>query len=281
MWVRESIFSFWTNYNNLSWNFAKWHTPPPSYLSLGVGSGRAGRVWRDFFILPDWVGFAKPQPVDHPLRWSDRASRLIGFSGRLRSGFAGFRHYNNKQIENQPTTNIIKSPQQNTHHNHKKKSTKNQQIQIGQNRRSWSCSKTGDVWPKSGEISPDPTRTRQIWRDLTKSGEISLDLARSHLIWNLFVAVELDTISLCRWWSSMRSPFARVETKKKIREEEGDWDRREWELGRRDSHGGGALGFWRLKDENWERVSEKNEKKKKKFRKKYYKWKMREFFFIL
>ena len=38
--------------------------------------------------------------------------------------------------------------------------------------------------------------------------------------------------------------------------------RRSGEWKRRDSHGGGASGFWRLRDERWERVSEKNERKK-------------------
>ena len=50
---------------------------------LGVGSGQ---VWGKFFNLPDRVGFAKVEPVDHPLRWSDRTGRLIGFGGRVRSG---------------------------------------------------------------------------------------------------------------------------------------------------------------------------------------------------
>jgi hypothetical protein len=50
---------------------------------------------------------------------------LIGFGGRLRSGFAGFCRYNNKQVKITPTTNINKSPQQKIHHNnHNKKSTK-------------------------------------------------------------------------------------------------------------------------------------------------------------
>ena len=179
-------------------------------------------------MLPDKVGFVKLQPVDHPLRWSDRAGWLIGFSGRLRSGFAGFRRYNNKQIENQPTTNIIKSPQQNTHHNHKKinkKSantnwTKPAKLKLQQNRQG--LAKIRRDLTRSDENSPDLARSHQIWRDLARSGEISPDPVRSHLIWNLSVAVELDTISLRRWWSSKRSPFARGETEKKIREEEGD-----------------------------------------------------------
>jgi hypothetical protein len=48
---------------------------------LGVGSGRAVRVWRYFFVLPDRVGFAKLKPVDRPLRWSDRAGQLTVLAG--------------------------------------------------------------------------------------------------------------------------------------------------------------------------------------------------------
>ena len=46
-----------------------------------MGSGWAVRVWGYFFILPNRVGFAKLQPVDHPIRWPDQASRLICFGG--------------------------------------------------------------------------------------------------------------------------------------------------------------------------------------------------------
>jgi hypothetical protein len=100
---------------------------------------------------------------------------LIGFSGRLRSGFAGFRHYNNKQIENQPTTNIIKSPQQNTHHNHKKNQQKISKYKLD---------KTGEVEAaaKPARSGQNPARSHQIRRELARSGEISPNPARSHQI---------------------------------------------------------------------------------------------------
>ena len=40
-------------------------------------------------MLPDKVGFVKLQPVDHPLRWSDRTGRLIGFGGLVWSSLLG------------------------------------------------------------------------------------------------------------------------------------------------------------------------------------------------
>jgi hypothetical protein len=99
---------------------------------------------------------------------------LIGFGRRLRSGFAGFCRYKNKQIENQPnnkhqqitatktltiTTTKNKKNQQNT-------TTKNQQIH--------------QYWTESVKLK---VVTQQNRRDLAKIrldlGKISLDLARS------------------------------------------------------------------------------------------------------
>ena len=48
-------------------------------LVLGVAMGRAGRVWRQFLILTDRVGFEELKSIDHPHRWSDRAGRVIGY----------------------------------------------------------------------------------------------------------------------------------------------------------------------------------------------------------
>jgi hypothetical protein len=123
---------------------------------------------------------------------------LSGFRGRLRSGFAGFRHYNNKHR---------KSTQQQKSSNHRNKK---------QNKKSANTNWTlpaklkvvpqqnwrglAKIWrdlTRSGENSLDLARSQQIRRDLARSGEISPDPVRSHLIWNLSVAVELDVISLC------------------------------------------------------------------------------------
>ena len=48
-------------------------------LVLGVAMGRAGRVWRQFLILTDRVGFEELKSIDHPYRWSDRAGQVIGY----------------------------------------------------------------------------------------------------------------------------------------------------------------------------------------------------------
>ena len=137
-----------------------------------MGTGRAGRVWMDFSILPDWVGFAKLQPVDHPLRWSDRAVRLIGFT----SGSIGFRGF---LLLQQQTKR--KSPQQGnnkhhrnkkTHHNnHNKKSTKHNNNKsantlildrIGEGE--------ADAVAEPTRSGQNPMRSHQIRRDLTWSG---------------------------------------------------------------------------------------------------------------
>jgi hypothetical protein len=34
---------------------------------VGVGSGRTGRVWGKYFILPDRFGFEEMKSVDRPL----------------------------------------------------------------------------------------------------------------------------------------------------------------------------------------------------------------------
>ena len=114
---------------------------------VGVGSGRAIRVWRYFFILPDRVRFAKLQPVDHPLRWSDREGRLINFGRRVRSGLSSLQ-------DNQIISNI---------HNHKQKQNC-QKFDI----KTQSQTQTHFL-SRFGEISPDPATKIQ---EITRSGEI-------------------------------------------------------------------------------------------------------------
>ena len=52
---------------------------------VGVSTGRAVRVWGQFFILPNWVGFEETKSVDHPHQWSDWADRVSDWMGWLRS----------------------------------------------------------------------------------------------------------------------------------------------------------------------------------------------------
>ena len=76
-----------------------------------MGSGRAGRFWGQFFILPDRVGFAKVEPVDHPLRWSDRAGRLISFGGRVHRVYRVNRSIKQKIANN---SMIMQNPEKST-----------------------------------------------------------------------------------------------------------------------------------------------------------------------
>ena len=100
-----------------------------------------------------------------PTHWL--SIKVVGSGGWLRSGFAGFCRYNNKQIENQPNNKHQQITTTKHHHNnHKKKKKKNPQIH--------------QYWTESAKLKVVPQQNRRglakIWRDLTRSGEDSLDL---------------------------------------------------------------------------------------------------------
>jgi hypothetical protein len=123
---------------------------------VGVGSGRAGWFWGQFFILPDRVGFAKVEPVDHPLRWSDWAGRLIGFGGRVHRVYRVNRSIKQKIANN---SIIMQNLEKSTI---KMKITETKVRSVGG--AGGTVEEMKEIWPKPDEISPDPAR------DLIKSG---------------------------------------------------------------------------------------------------------------
>jgi hypothetical protein len=117
-----------------------------------VGSSRTGRFWGQFFILPDRVEFAKVETVDHPLMWSDRAGRLIGFGGRVHRVYRV-----NQSIKQKITNNsiIMQNLEKSTT---KMKITETKVRSVGG--AGGAVEEMMEIWPKSGKISPDPARSR-------------------------------------------------------------------------------------------------------------------------
>ena len=136
-----------------------------SFPQLGVGSGRAGRVWRKYFILPYRFGFEEMKFVDRPL--CGRIGRVgwSGLSGRERSGDRVLTISSNSKSNSNYKVKKCK----------KKKKKINQQPQISRSKQMgwrshllrresryiwWDLTKSSEISSKSGEISPDPARSR-------------------------------------------------------------------------------------------------------------------------